>query len=55
MIDWLTDNAAMAGLFFFMSAFSAVVFWAFRPAAKAAIEAHKYIPLETSKSAGDDL
>jgi len=45
MIDWLADNAGMIGLFFFFSVFLFIAFWAFRPAAKEAIEAHRFIPL----------
>jgi len=45
VIDWLTENAGMAGLMFFLSVFLFVVFWAFRPGAKKTIESHKYIPL----------
>lgn len=45
MFDWLVDNAAMTGLFFFLSVFLFVAFWAFRPASKDSIEAHRYIPL----------
>lgn len=45
MIDWLTTNAGLAGLIFFLSVFLFVVGWAFRPAAKEVIESHKYIPL----------
>jgi len=49
MIEWLTDNSGMTGLFFFLSVFLFVVFWAFRPAAKETIEAHRYIPLSEDK------
>lgn len=45
MIDWLSANAGMSGLIFFLSVFLFVVFWAFRPGAKETIESHKYIPL----------
>lgn len=46
MIDWLSDNAGMAGLVFFFLVFLFVIAWAYRPQAKETMESHKYIPLE---------
>lgn len=31
MIDWIVDNAGMIGLLFFVSFFTVMVLWVFRP------------------------
>ena len=49
MIDWLSDNAGLSGLLFFFFVFLVIAVWAYRPKAKEAIEAHKYIPLAEDK------
>jgi len=44
MMDFISDNAGMIGLLSFLSVFTVIVIWAFRPGTKEAIESHKNIP-----------
>lgn len=55
MIEWLSNNAGLTGLLFFFSVFSVVAIWAFRPGAGQAIEAHKFIPLESDDLKSDQM
>jgi len=45
MLDFISNNAGMVGLLFFVSVFAVIAFWALRPANKQTIESYKYIPL----------
>jgi cbb3-type cytochrome oxidase subunit 3 len=46
MIDFISQNAGVIGLLFFVSVFAVIAFWAFRPASKDVIESYKNIPLK---------
>jgi cbb3-type cytochrome oxidase subunit 3 len=50
MIDFISDNAGVIGLIFFVIVFAIIAFWAFRPSAKKQIESYKYIPLSEEKN-----
>lgn len=49
MIQFLADNAGIAGLLFFFAVFSAIAVWAYRPSVKNKFESYKFIPLEEDK------
>jgi cbb3-type cytochrome oxidase subunit 3 len=45
MMDYISANAGIIGLIFFVSVFALVTIWSFRPSVKKKIESYKYIPL----------
>lgn len=45
MIDFISQNAGVIGLVFFVMVFAIIAFWAFRPGSKETIESYKNIPL----------
>ena len=55
MIEWLSNNAGLTGLLFFFTVFLVVAIWAFRPSARQSIEAHKFIPLDSSNLTSDQM
>jgi cbb3-type cytochrome oxidase subunit 3 len=45
-MDFISDNAGLIGLLFFIAVFAAIAFWALRPSSKERIESYKNIPLK---------
>lgn len=46
MIEWLSQYSGYAVLLAFFAAFAGIVFWAYRPANRARLEAHRHIPFK---------
>lgn len=46
MLDFISRNAGMLGLLFFVIIFACIAFWALRPSNKEKIESYKHIPLK---------
>ncbi|MCB9987860.1 MAG: cbb3-type cytochrome c oxidase subunit 3 [Rhodospirillales bacterium] len=49
MIDWIAEHAGVIGLLFFVTFFSGVVIWVFRPGSTEQYKADSQIPLKENE------